>query len=310
MLATMGKPFDSANHMFEIKWDGIRALAFFEGARCRLQGRKLTDRSQRYPEIMRGISRLEGNGILDGEIIVLDDDGRPNFQRVLIREQTSNPERARLLIPKHPAIFVAFDLLFWNDQPLVDKPLVERKDLLSRLLDSPPSPIIASTYILEKGLAFYDEAVSERLEGIVAKRLDSPYRIGVRSDAWQKIKIRQQLDCVLVGTLREAGIERVRSLVLGVYQRGTLRWIGNVGSGLDHRTLLQLQTELTALESDEPTLSENVPGRIRWLAPTLVVRVEYLELTNEGRLRHPVFLGFVDTAASSCVAPDSEAVDR
>lgn len=307
MLASTGKPFDSDRHLFEIKWDGIRALAFVGEDHYRLQGRRLTDRSDRYPEILRGLRRLPGEAILDGEIIVLHEE-RPSFQRVLAREQTSDPHRARALAKTHPAIFVAFDLLYWNGEPLIDKPLIERKGALTSLLAEPPSPIVENTFIRSEGVSYYEQAATNSLEGIVAKRVDSPYRIGERSEDWQKIKIRQSIDCLLVGTLREAGVERVRSLVLAVHDRGRLRWMGNVGSGLDHRTLLQLQTELGQLDANKPDdLEDEVPGRIRWLKPRLVVRVDYLELTDDGRLRHPSFVGFVDTSAAACVHPLSEA---
>lgn len=304
MLSSLGsKPFDSKDHLFEIKWDGIRALAFFGPAPARLQGRRLTDRSFRYPEVCRGLDKLTGSGILDGELIVLHGD-KPSFESVLVREQTATADQAILKSQSHPVVFVAFDLLFRNDEPLIDKPLIDRKRALSDLLRSPPSPIVESQFVLETGRTYYQQASEQRLEGVMAKRINSPYRIGERTTDWQKLKIRQTIDCVLVATLREPGIERVKSLVLAVHDGKEMVWMGNVGSGLDHETLYQLQTQLRALESERPQgLVGDVPGRLRWLRPQLVVRVEYLELTRESRLRHPVFVGFVDKDPSQCILP-------
>jgi ATP-dependent DNA ligase len=138
MLASPGSPFDSHDYLFEIKWDGIRALAFFGKGLARLQGRKLTDSSDRYPEILAGLRALEGDGILDGEIVVLDEKGRPDFQRVLVREQTRGREVAGVKARAHPVVYIAFDLLHRNGESLLDRPLAERRRLLSQLLSNPP----------------------------------------------------------------------------------------------------------------------------------------------------------------------------
>jgi DNA ligase D-like protein (predicted ligase) len=304
MLAGTSEPFDSPEHLYEIKWDGIRALAFFGRGVARVQGRKLSDGSHKYPEIVAALRKLDGEGILDGEIVVLDEEGRPNFQRVLLREQTHSRADALLKAPKHPVVYIAFDLLYRDGEPLLLRPLAERRRLLSELLSNPPSPLVESTYVIGQGRALFREAESRRLEGVVAKRLQSRYLPGERTRDWLKLKVRRIADCVLVGMVRERPTRRVKSLVLGGLREGSLVWIGNVGSGLDQRTLEQLDTELTALRSERPQGFEVIaPGEVEWLAPRLVVRVEYTELTNEGRFRHPVFVGFVDKRAETCDAP-------
>ena len=304
MLAVSSAPFDSDRHLFEVKWDGIRALAFFGEGPARLQGRKLTNATDRYPEIVTALENLDGNGILDGEIVVLDDEGRPNFQRVLIREQTATREAALLKAGKHPVAYMVFDLLYRNGQPLFERPLLERKQLLAELLAEAASPLVESTYVADRGLGLFEQAKARGLEGVVAKVMDSRYRPGERSNDWLKLKVRRTIDAVLVGLVRERGAGRVKSLVLGAYRNGTLEWIGNVGSGLDQKTLRQLGSELSTLKSAPPQRFVAVaPGEIEWLRPSLVVRAEYAELTNEGRLRHPTFVGFVSKPPEECVAP-------
>jgi len=304
MLAGTGKPFDSDKHLFEVKWDGIRILAFFGDNLARLQGRKLLDATTRYPEIVGALERLSGDGILDGEAVVLEEDGRPNFQRVLIREQTASRDAALLKARQHPVIYVAFDLLYRNGQPLFDCPLIERKKLLSELLADPPSPIVESTYVLHRGKALFREAEERGLEGVVAKRLESRYLAGQRSSDWLKLKVRRTTDGILVGIVRERSTRRVKSLVLGAYEGDTLVWLGNVGSGLDQQTVGQLGTELGPLSADRPPgFTAEAPGDIDWLKPALVVRVEYTELTMDRRLRQPVFVGFVNTDPWKCKVP-------
>jgi DNA ligase D-like protein (predicted ligase) len=306
MLASPGAAFDSDQYLFEIKWDGIRALAFFGDGLARLQGRKLTDSSDRYPEILAGLEALPGEGILDGEVVVLDEKGRPDFQRVLVREQTRGREAARAKARVHPVVYIAFDLLDRNGESLLDRPLVERRRLLSELLANAPSPIVESAYVIGRGVALFEEAKDRGLEGVFAKRLDSRYLPGERTRDWLKIKVRREVDAVLVGLVRERGGRRIKSLVLACPREGRLVWIGNAGSGIDHTTLKDLETALDGLRSGPPPGFEaEAPGEIDWLAPRLVVRVEYAGLTNEKRLRHPVFVGFVDKHPEECRAPET-----
>jgi len=304
MLAGSSAPFDSDEHLFEIKWDGIRILAFFGPGVYRLQGRKLTDATGRYPEVVRALERLPGDGILDGEMVVLDEEGRPDFQRVLTRELTSSRDAALLKARQHPVVYIAFDLLYRDGVPLFDRPLVERRRLLSKLLHEPPSPIVESTYVKGRGRALFQEAENRGLEGIVAKRLESRYLCGERSNDWLKIKVRHRTDAIVVGTVRERRTHRVKSLVLGAYEDHRLVWLGNVGSGLDERTVSQLKTELDPLKADAPPgFIADASGEIQWLRPALVVRVEYAELTDDRRLRHPVFIGFVRKDPKECHPP-------
>jgi DNA ligase D-like protein (predicted ligase) len=305
MLASPGSPFDSDDYLFEIKWNGVRALAFFGDRIAHLQSRKLTDSSERYPEILDALGSLSGEGILDGEIVVLDAEGRPDFQRVLAREQTRGRDAALLKSRAHPAVFIAFDLLRFKGESLLDRPLLERRRLLSEVLANAPGPLRESSYSIGRGRALFEEAKARGLEGIFAKRIDSPYLPGARTRDWLKIKVRREVDAVLVGLVRERGARRVKSLVLGGLREGRLAWIGNAGSGIDQKTLNDLETALDGLRSKPPRgFAAEAPGEIDWLAPKLVVRVQYTGLTREGRLWHPVFIGFVKKHPEDCGAPD------
>jgi DNA ligase D-like protein (predicted ligase) len=304
MLASTGKPFDSPEHLFEVKWDGIRTLAFFGNGNIRLQSRNLNDTTNRYPEILEGFHHFPGEAILDGEIIVLED-GKPSFQRVLEREQVSDPGRVVLRARHHPAIYMVFDILYLNGKELLPEPLSKRREVLSRLLNEHPTDnIVESTFILEQGKAYFREVSQQGLEGVVAKRLESPYLPGKRTSHWIKVKVQRTTDCIVLGTVVEPGTERVRSLVVGAYRNAELTWLGNVGSGLDTKTRDGLARDLGPLEGERPeNMKVSAPGEVRWLKPVLVARVKYMELTREGRLRGPVFVGFVDTAPLDCKAP-------
>jgi len=305
MLAGTGAPFDSDDYLFEVKWDGIRVVAFFGDDVCRLQGRKLGDATARYPEIERSLRRLPGSGILDGEVVVLDPNGRPDFHRVLVREQTSSRDAALVKATSHPVVYMAFDLLYRDGESLVARPLHERKERLADLLAEPPGGIVFSTHVVGRGKDLFAQAKARDLEGVVAKRLDSRYLMGERSNAWLKLKVKKRTEAVVIGIVREPHSGRVKSLVLGARVDGKLAWLGNVGSGLDQNTVSQLGSELGPLKAEAPEgVTAEAPGTIEWLRPALVVRVEYSELTPDRKLRHPVFIGFIDGDPDACDAPE------
>ena len=305
MLAASGRPFDSSGYLFEIKWDGIRTLAFYGRQKVRLQGRKLTDSTIRYPEIADSLHQLPGEAVLDGEIVVLDE-GKPKFEKALERELVGSPDKIAFRARQIPAIYMAFDLLYLNGEELLEQPLTTRRRHLSKLLEGRQTgSVVESTFILEQGKAYYQEAVAQGLEGIVAKVLESPYQPGKRTENWVKIKAERYANCVVLATAVEPGTGRVKSLVLGAYRGDTLVWLGNVGSGLDAKTLGGLANELGPLAGEPPDdLVVAASGETHWLKPTLVARVKYLEMTREGRLRAPVFIGFVDSPPKSCTVPD------
>ena len=299
MLAGAARPFDSPDHLFDAKWDGLRSIAFF-GPVVRLQARSLRDQTPRFPELAAALGTLSGSGVLDGEIVVLEGD-RPSFPRVMERNRQRDRGAARRAAERSPAWFVAFDLLFRDGARLTSAPLAERRGALDALLPERPIPIFANPRVVGAGRRFFAAMRERRMEGMVAKRLSSPYRIGERSDDWLKVKVRPRRSCVVFGTLHRSEDGPVRSLVVGAYGPDGPVWLGNVGSGLDTATRTELDRRLRNLEAPPPPGFEAAgEGRIRFVRPLLVASVEYLEITPSGRLRHPSFLGFEDRAPESC----------
>ena len=193
MLAQKGAPFDSDEHLFEIKWDGTRMLAFVERDDYRLVNRHRGDRTAQYPELACLAGPPSGRCppagvILDGEMVVFHE-GRPDFRRLLSRDQTCDPFKIRLLARTLPATYVVFDLLYEGHQPLLDQPLSQRRGRLAQLVEDFGRPQLAlSEGIVGAGRALFDEVCRLGLEGLVAKRLTSRYRPGKRTRDWIKIK--------------------------------------------------------------------------------------------------------------------------
>ncbi len=189
MLARPGAPFDSDTHLFEIKWDGTRMLAFVEQDGCRLVNRHQGERTGQYPELSC-LAELPAGTILDGELVVFTE-GRPDFSRLLSRDQTCDPFKIRLSSRRLPATYVVFDLLYEGYRPLLDRPLVERRRRLRQLvLDLDRPQVVFSEGIVGPGRVLFEEVCRQGLEGLVAKRLTSRYRPGKRTTAWLKIKPR------------------------------------------------------------------------------------------------------------------------
>ena len=302
MLAGTGRPFDSADHLFDAKWDGLRSIAFF-GPTVRLQARSLRDQTRHFPELAAALAGLPGAGVLDGEIVVMDGD-RSSFPLVMERNRLRSETAIRRGAAETPAWFVAFDLLHRDGVRLTAAPLVERRRALSALLPDAGGQIFANPLVVGEGLRFFAAMRERNMEGMVAKRLGSPYRMGERSDDWLKIKVRPRLSCVVFGTLHRTPDGPVRSLVVGAYGPDGPVWLGNVGSGLDNETRSQLTRQLRSLESSAPPgFGATGEGRIRYVRPLLVVTVEYLELTSSGHLRHPSFVGFEDRDPRRCTIP-------
>lgn len=305
MLAGVGRPFDSPDHLFDAKWDGLRSIAFF-GPTVRLQARSLRDQTRQFPELAAALRKLPGAGVIDGEIVVLDGD-RSSFPLVMERNRMRSEAAIRRGATNAPAWFVAFDLLHRNGTRLTAAPLVERRRALDALLPDSGGQIFPNPLVVGAGLRFFGAMRDRNMEGMVAKRLQSPYRIGERSDDWLKVKVRPRRSCVVFGTLHRTRGGPVRSLVVGAYGPGGPVWLGNVGSGLDNETRSQLAQQLEGLEcAPPPGFDAEAEGHIRFVRPMLVALVEYLEVTPSGHLRHPAFVGFEDRDPASCRAPFRE----
>jgi bifunctional non-homologous end joining protein LigD len=303
MLATpVDRAFDDRRWGFEIKWDGYRTLCTIaRDGSVRFRSRSGTSFDGDFPEL-EGIAAAfrERPLVLDGEIVVLDERGHPSFsslQRRLDRFGRAG-KRADL-----PATFVAFDLLYAGGRDLRAEPLAERKRRLEELAVAGHG-VIVSKHVVGSGRALFESARSEGLEGIVGKRLDSPYR-SQRSRDWVKIKVRLRQECVIIGWAESpARAASFRSLILGLYEGDALVYIGSVGSGFDERLLAGISQRLREIEIATPPLRDvpKLPSRAHWVKPELVAEIEFAEWTSDGLLRQAVFIALrSDRDPRSCV---------
>jgi DNA ligase D-like protein (predicted ligase) len=288
MLAKIGKPFDSPDHLFEIKWDGIRALSLVEAGDYRMLSRRRNSLKERYPEL-GFLEKLPSGLALDGEIVCLRD-GKPDIGAVLTREQARNPRRVQALMRQHPVTYMVFDLLYRDGESVMDQVLTERRDALSEIVQScAENQMVFSDGIVAGGKAFFEEAARNELEGVVAKRLRSRYLPGRRTDAWVKIKKSQRMYCAILGFLAEGN--EVRSLVVAVEDDGVLTYAGRVGSGLDQAMRTELYERLKNRVQEKPLIQvpAGAAGPAVWVEPGLYCTVSFLERTTHGEFRAPVF---------------------
>ncbi|HWY07443.1 MAG TPA: DNA ligase D [Candidatus Acidoferrales bacterium] len=297
MLATLaGQPFSDPNWLFEIKWDGVRALARIENGALALRSRNSIDITKRYPELASFPDALAARqAILDGEIVALDAQGHSSFERLQERMHVRTPSES--LVTQMRVVYFAFDLLYCDGYDLREAPLLERKQLLQRLLYTSERFRYAD-HQLEHGKELFALAEQKGLEGIVAKRADSPY-VSDRSPYWVKLKITQTVDAV-VGGWTEARTSALPfgSLLLGLYEGKKLRFIGHVGSGFDAKKLTELSSKLKELSAPASPF-DAVPEtneKPSWVSPALVARVKFSGWTQEHALRHPVFLALREDA--------------
>ena len=307
MLARLARhPFDSPNHLFELKWDGMRALAFIENGRVRMQSRNLQDITARFPEMARIEKAVKTEqAVLDGELVVFDPKGRPSFRR--LQERLQGQARGRT--DRGPrAHFVAFDLLYSGGVSLMDQPLVHRKNLLHEVLE-PGDVVEPCDFVENDGTAFFEVTQLQDLEGIVAKDKAGRYFPGRRSQSWRKIKRLRECDFVVGGY--DFGGERglFSSLLVGLYgNRGRLVQVGQVSAGFSKQEMRELHAALQPMHtSDSPFANTpRVDRFVYWCKPELVCRVQYGEFTNQGRLRYAAFVARMDDKLpSDCKIDDA-----
>jgi bifunctional non-homologous end joining protein LigD len=295
MAVLTAEPFDDDDWLFEVKWDGHRCLANL-GTATRLTSRTARDMTAQFPELIDMHRQLAArNAVVDGEIVALDRNGRPSFERMQDRFHRTPEELARNK-GRVPVQFLAFDLLWLDGQPLLDLPLIERRARLVEVLVE-TKDIRLSQVVEGAGKAFFDQVKQLQLEGIVAKRAASPYRPGTRSHDWRKVKALCLQDCVIVGWTPGKGgrAATLGSLLLAVYDDGRLRYAGNVGTGFTHAFLADLLARLQELRVDKPQF-EGFEGTLRprgarFVRPELVCEVEYLKWTQDDKLRASSFKG-------------------
>jgi bifunctional non-homologous end joining protein LigD len=303
MLATLAtEPPTGSGWLYEIKWDGVRAVCFVESGKTHAFGRKGTEITKQYPEIAELSACLEADtAILDGEIAAPDERGRPSFERLQPRIMATGASKIAALARTRPVRFYAFDLLYLNGRDLRDTPLEERHRLLTRHL-KPSGAIALSEQFPVSGAELLAAARAQGLEGIVAKHALSKYHEG-RSREWLKIKATTEADLILCGHT-DGERDHFGALALGIYDAGELKFAGTVGTGFDQKMMAALRAKLDPLATkrspfkDTPKLLQP----IHWVKPQLVASIKYLEWTNEGRLRAPVFAGLrEDLTPEECI---------
>jgi bifunctional non-homologous end joining protein LigD len=299
MLASLcDKPFDDPNWLFEIKWDGYRAVTFIDGSDVRLVSRNHNDLTARFPE-MRGLPKFVKSkaAILDGEVVVLDEAGRPSFS--LMQQRTGMRSHGRQTSPRRdlPIFYYAFDLIYLDGYDLRRVALEDRKRVLRDTLTD-GEIVRYSDHFSGNGTGLFNMAREKGLEGIIAKKANSCYEER-RSREWQKIKITQTADCVIGGyTDPEGSRQYFGSIMLGLYnKKKQLIHVGNAGTGFNQALLKQVAHVLKGIESStSPFTGATEPKKAHWVKPARVAEVKFSEWTHETseggvKLRAPVFMG-------------------
>lgn len=295
MLAKLvDEPFDDPNWIFEIKWDGYRALAFLD-KKINLFSRSKQSFLPLYEPIAKELKKIKAQAILDGELVILDKKGKSHFQLM------QNYQRTR----KGDLYYYVFDLLYLNGRDLRDLPLIERKTLLKELLDKADLDLVRySDHIVKNGKAFFKKALKSKLEGIMAKASQSIYTSS-RSSQWLKIKTQVRQEVVIGGFTEPKGSrEKFGALLLGIYDENKdFVYIGHVGGGFDSALLNDLYKKMTPLIQTKCPFSKkpktNSPAT--WIKPKLVCEVTFTEWTSGGSLRHPIFVGLRTDKKSTSV---------
>jgi bifunctional non-homologous end joining protein LigD len=289
MMAESAKaPFDSQDWIFEIKLDGYRAITAFDSAgKAHLWSRNGLSLEAKFPAIANAVSKLKlRSTVLDGEVVAVDENGIPRFQ-LLQRFQKQ---------PTAPTLYYVFDLLWYKGDDLTQKPVLERRKVLERVL-KPAAGIQLGSCIEAEGKALFELTKEKGMEGVIAKRKDSLYRPGKRTSDWLKIKARLQQEFVVGGSTAPKGSRKhLGAVVLGAYTNRTLRHYGYAGSGFTEKGLKDAVDRMNPLFIEKcPSVNPpNIKEKIQWVRPKLVCEVEYAELTADDQLRQTTFLGWRD----------------
>jgi bifunctional non-homologous end joining protein LigD len=303
-LATLiDEPFDDPEWLFEIKWDGYRAICtVLEDGKIELVSRNGIDFLARFPELQdlaRAWKTLPV--VVDGEIVSLDSKGRSSFQR--LQESMTSRRSAGGTRNAGPLAFAAFDLLYADGKDLRKTPLEERKALLERSI-ADGDLVLYSKHVTGKGCALYAQAEKQQLEGIIGKRRDSLY-VERRTRDWVKIKAQLEQECVIGGFTEPRGSRTgFGALLLGLYEGKDLRYVGHVGTGFNTKLLQSLTADLKKIERKTSPFADRVDSNTKphWVEPKLVAQVRFTEWTRDGYLRQPAFLGLrVDKKPKECV---------
>ncbi|MHB8069281.1 MAG: non-homologous end-joining DNA ligase [Desulfobaccales bacterium] len=282
MLATLVRePFDQPDWLFEVKWDGYRAIAEIQDSRVSLYTRNQISLNKKYPPITESLRKLGSTAVLDGEIVVVDEQGRANFQMLQNYQKSGSGH----------LLYYVFDLLFLQGHDLTHLPLHRRKELLKKILPA-DQHLKFSDHIRGEGVLFFQVVKKKGLEGIVAKHSQSPYLMGRRSRQWLKIKTQLTQECVIAGFTAPKGRRKYfGSLVLGVFAGEELIYVGHSGGGFAAENLQEISGRLQPLIRQKCPFKIEPPanGPVTWVKPELVCEVACAGWTADGLMRHPVF---------------------
>jgi bifunctional non-homologous end joining protein LigD len=303
MLATTSHELNfekSKNWIYEIKWDGYRVICNHSSTETTLYSRNGISFDSKFPELLENLKSLPKSAILDGEVVVLDKNGSPRFQWLQHYEDD----------PKGDLIYMVFDLLYLDGHSLTHLPLIERKELLETLVEDIPM-VRFSSHIEGKGKAFFKEAVGKGLEGIIGKKANSFYHPGVRTEDWLKFKAKNSIEAIICGYTQSEN-RPFGSLILGLYKKGNLRYIGNCGTGFSIALQKELVLKFDKLKQSKSPFEEKIQLSGRkpiWLKPILIAEVTFAEWTDQERLRQPSFKGLRVDKVPMEVSFESEEVD-
>jgi bifunctional non-homologous end joining protein LigD len=298
MLASISKTaFDDKDWLYEIKWDGYRAIAALKNGNLDLYSRNGIDFKTRFPSIAQALLKIKHDVVLDGEIVLLNEKDLPDFQKLQHYENHLN----------YPLIYYVFDMLSLDGKDTKQLPLTDRKKLVKKLLGKNKT-VQYCDHIENNGIAFLDKAKEQGLEGIIAKKKDSSYTPGIRSKEWLKLKNVQSTEAVIVGyTEPQGGRTHFGSLILASPKAKKWQYRGHVGTGFSHEKLGSLKKMMKPLQTDESPFQEKVPlnGKTTWLKPKLVADIAYTEMTRDGIFRHPSFLRLRDEKTTETINDES-----
>lgn len=300
---TSDKPFSRSGWIFELKYDGFRALVERKNGVARIFYRSGRGVTAIFPEIAVAAAALPFDLVLDGEIVIVDSQGRPDFNALQKRaHRTRQIDAARAAVAT-PAFFFAFDLVALDGRDLRRLPLSTRKELLRRVLSlDVPGVFRYVEEVPERGEDLFAAVVQMGLEGVVAKKADAPYRAGYSTD-WLKFRVDRTADLAILG-FEPAGPTGFRCLHVGVRQGSGWAWAGSVGTGFDRQETVDIRARLETARRPQPVAAGAPKGKVLWVEPELVCEVRYKEWTKAGHLRHPVFLHLrEDKGPEECLPP-------
>lgn len=297
LIGVEGEAFDSNDFLYELKLDGERCIAYLDSEGTDFRNKRNMKMLPKVPELSQIHRQVKCRCILDGELAVIHE-GKPDFFLIQKRSMMSNPMKIELESQRHPACFTAFDILYYEDHPVTDSPLTERKKLLEEVVKEESPRFAVSRYIDGQGIAFFQLAKQQNLEGIVAKRKDSRYYFDKRTKDWIKCKNLKDSDYVVCGYIPKEN--SMTSIVLGQYRDGQLIYKGHVTLGVGGESFQTIR-ELPHLDHPPMEIPEGNENAV-WVQPQLVCTVKYMMKTESGGLRQPVFKGLrLDKQPMECM---------